>query len=125
LTIGARLVEDDHDVFLQYGVERNSYPYDYTVVPYIDGNRSTSWLENQYNHNLVMTYCRNGGQDSDSDTPCGAQATSNNTPIRGYHSLGEIRGGWIVCASGSASHTDNRRRDSALYGRVRWLLCRW
>jgi streptogrisin C len=96
-----------YDVFLQHGVERNSYPYDYTVVPYIDGNRSTSWLENQYNHNLVMTYCRNGGQDSDSDTPCGAQATSNNTPIRGYHSLGEIRGGWIVCASGSASHTDN------------------
>jgi hypothetical protein len=43
-TIGARLVEDDHDVFLQYGVERNSYPYDYTVVPYIDGTgRPAGW----------------------------------------------------------------------------------
>jgi len=96
-----------YDVLQAHGVERNSYPYDYTVLPYVDGNVSTSWLESQANHNLVMTYCRNGGQDSDSATPCGQQATSNNTPIRGTHSLDEITTGWIVCATGTGSSTVN------------------
>ena len=96
-----------YNVFLQHGVEFNSYPYDYAVVPYVDGNASSTWLESQSKHNLVMTYCRNGGWDSDADTPCGQQATSTNTSITGYHSLNQILAGWIVCATGTASHTDN------------------
>lgn len=99
-----------YDVLLQHGVERNAYPYDYAALPFVDGNTATTWLESQVNHNLVMTYCRNGGWDSDASTPCGDQATSNNTPIRGIHSYDEVQRsgiGWVVCASGSASSTAN------------------
>ncbi|NUT20806.1 MAG: trypsin-like serine protease [Hamadaea sp.] len=90
-----------------YLMERNAYPYDFAFLSYIDGTQSGTWLENQSGHNKVMKYCRNGGQDSDSDTPCGTQAVTDTEYLTGYHTLSEIKKDWVVCASGTASSTKN------------------
>jgi streptogrisin C len=96
-----------HGVAGGYYMERNAYPYDFALLSYVDGTQSTSWLENQTYRNKVMKYCRNGGMDSDSDTPCGAQASLDTEYISGFHSLSEIKGGWVVCASGAGSNPAN------------------
>jgi streptogrisin C len=91
------------------GLERNSYPYDYAFLPYLDGTTSAAWLDSFSGKNRVMKYCRNGGQDSDSDTPCGTQATTANVYVTGYHTLDEINAyyGFVVCATGTASSSVN------------------
>ncbi len=91
-------------VLQQHGIEKNSYPYDYAVLPYVDTPTRTTWLENHTGRNRVLKYCRNGGADSNADTPCGAQATSVDEHITGIHTLAEVKAGWVVCASGSASN---------------------
>jgi len=96
-----------NDVLMQHGIEKSSYPYDYAALPYVNDAAATTWLESQTGRNRVLKYCRNGGLDSDSDTPCGTQATSQDEFITGTHTLAEIKAGWIVCASGSASSAVN------------------
>lgn len=88
-----------------HGVDRNAYPYDYAILNYT-GSYADSWLT-PFSHNKVLKYCRNGGQDSDSNTPCGTQATAVDEYITGVHSLGEINAGWIACASGTGTNTAN------------------
>jgi streptogrisin C len=68
---------------------------------------STKWLEGQTGRNRVLKYCRNGGLDSDADTPCGVQATSADEYITGTRKLAEIKAGWVVCATGTASSAVN------------------
>jgi streptogrisin C len=91
----------------QHGIEKNAYPYDYAAVRYVDAATATRWLEGQNNRNVVLKYCRNGGMDSNADTPCGPQATSQNQEITKITPLAEIKAGAIVCASGSGSSLVN------------------
>ncbi|MFF4551095.1 hypothetical protein [Streptomyces sp. NPDC001435] len=88
-------------------LEINSYPYDFVMLPYISGSYSQTWLDNFSGKNRVMKYCRNGGQDSDSDTPCGTQATTADQWITGYHNFSEINPGWVACATGTGSDSSN------------------
>lgn len=85
----------------QHGIEKNSYPYDYAAVQYVDAAAATKWLESQPDRNVVLKYCRNGGNDS--STLCGPQETSRNQSITEVTPLAEIKAGAIVCASGSGS----------------------
>jgi streptogrisin C len=96
-----------NDVLMQHGIEKSSYPYDYAALPYVDDAAATRWLDGQTDRNRVLKYCRNGGLDSDSDTPCGTQATSQDEFITGTHTLAEIKAGWVVCATGTASSAVN------------------
>jgi streptogrisin C len=96
-----------NDVLMQHGIEKSAYPYDYAALPYVDDAAATKWLEGQTGRNRVLKYCRNGGMDSDSDTPCGTQATSEDEYITGTHTLADIKAGWVVCATGSASSSVN------------------
>ncbi|GAA3640553.1 streptogrisin C [Lentzea atacamensis] len=91
----------------QHGIEKNAYPYDYAAVRYVDAAAANKWLESQTNRNVVLKYCRNGGTDSNADTPCGPQATSQNQEITKVTPLAEIKAGMIVCASGSGSSAVN------------------
>ncbi|PSL53625.1 streptogrisin C [Saccharothrix carnea] len=90
-------------VLQQHGIEKNSYPYDYAAVLYVDTPTRHTWLENHTGRNRVLKYCRNGGADSNADTPCGEQATSVDEYITGIHPLSEVKAGWVVCASGSGA----------------------
>ena len=90
-------------VLQQHGIERNSYPYDYAALLYVDTPTRDTWLENHTGRNRVLKYCRNGGTDSNADTPCGQQATSADEHITGTHALAQVKAGWVVCATGSAS----------------------
>ncbi len=94
-------------VLQQHGIEKNLYPYDYAALPYLDSATATTWLDGQTGRNRVLKYCRNGGLDSNGDTPCGEQATSVDEQITGTHTLAEIKAGWVVCASGSGSSAIN------------------
>ncbi|SMC88306.1 trypsin-like serine protease [Lentzea albidocapillata] len=94
-------------VLNQHGIEKNSYPYDYAAVRYVDAATATTWLEGQTNRNTVLKYCRNGGLDSNGDTPCGPQVTSQNQEITSVTPLSGILTGAIVCASGSGSSAVN------------------
>jgi streptogrisin C len=96
-----------NDVLQQHGIEKSAYPYDYAALPYVNDAAATTWLEGQTNRNQVLKYCRNGGLDSNADTPCGPQAVSQNEDITGTHTLAEIKAGWVVCATGSASSAVN------------------
>lgn len=96
-----------NDVLMQHGIEKSSYPYDYAALPYVTDAAATTWLDGQTDRNRVLKYCRNGGLDSNADTPCGTQATSEDEYITGTHTLAEIKAGWIVCATGSASSAVN------------------
>jgi streptogrisin C len=96
-----------NDVVNQHGIEKSAYPYDYAAVQYVNDAAANTWLEGQSARNLVLKYCRNGGMDSNADTPCGPQAVSQNESITGTHTLAEIKAGWIVCATGSASSVVN------------------
>jgi streptogrisin C len=91
-------------VLQQHGIERNSYPYDYAALLYVDTPTRTTWLENHTGRNRVLKFCRNGGTDSNADTPCGVQETSADEHITGTHKLTEVKAGWIVCATGSGSN---------------------
>jgi streptogrisin C len=96
-----------NDVLMQHGIEKSSYPYDYAALPYVNDAAATTWLEGQTDRNRVLKYCRNGGMDSNGDTPCGPQATSQDEFITGTHTLAEVKAGWIVCATGTASSVVN------------------
>jgi streptogrisin C len=96
-----------NDVLMQHGIEKSAYPYDYAALPYVNDAAATTWLDGQTDRNRVLKYCRDGGLDSDADTPCGTQATSQDELITGTHTLAEIKAGWIVCATGSASSAVN------------------
>ncbi|USX52692.1 trypsin-like serine protease [Lentzea sp. HUAS12] len=91
----------------QHGIEKNAYPYDYAAVRYVDATTANTWLESQTNRNIVLKYCRNGGLDSNGDTPCGPQATSQNQEITSVTPLSGILAGAVVCASGSGSSAVN------------------
>ncbi|QQQ78382.1 hypothetical protein IOD16_07950 [Saccharothrix sp. 6-C] len=91
-------------VLQQHGIERNAYPYDYAALLYVDTPTRETWLENHTGRNRVLKYCRNGGTDSNSDTPCGEQATSADEHITGTHALAQVKAGWVVCATGSGSN---------------------
>ncbi|MET9628622.1 trypsin-like serine protease [Lentzea sp. NPDC006480] len=95
------------NVVNQHGIEKNAYPYDYAAVQYIDATTANKWLESQPNRNTVLKYCRNGGLDSNGDTPCGPQATSENQEITSVTPLAQILTGAIVCATGSGSSAVN------------------
>ncbi|MEV6239692.1 trypsin-like serine protease [Lentzea sp. NPDC051838] len=91
----------------QHGIEKNFYPYDYAAVRYVDTATANTWLENQTNRNIVLKYCRNGGLDSNGDTPCGPQATSQNQEITSVTPLNQILTGAVVCATGSGASSVN------------------
>lgn len=95
------------DVVNQHGIEKNSYPYDYAALQYVDAATRNVWLESQTNRNTVLKYCRNGGLDSNGDTPCGPQATSQNQEITSVTPLAQILTGAVVCATGSGSSAVN------------------
>jgi len=92
------------DVAAQHGFERNAYPYDYAVLPFLDQNR---WLDNFTGRNRVLKYCRNGGMDSDADTPCGAQATPVDESVGGVQPFESVLPGAVVCATGTGSSAVN------------------
>ncbi|CCH30925.1 putative secreted protein [Saccharothrix espanaensis DSM 44229] len=94
-------------VLRQHGIEKNSYPYDYAALQYVDTATATTWLGSHTGRNRVLKYCRNGGADSNADTPCGEQATTADEFITGTHALAEIKAGWVVCATGSGSNVVN------------------
>ncbi|WP_084716391.1 trypsin-like serine protease [Saccharothrix syringae] len=94
-------------VLQQHGIEKNAYPYDYAALPYVDAATANTWLEGHTGRNRVLKYCRNGGMDSNVDTPCGEQATSADEYITGTRTLAEIKAGWVVCATGSGSNAVN------------------
>jgi len=97
-----------YNVFQQHGFERNSYPYDYAVLPYNSVTAQNAWLENFSNRNRVMVYCRSGGLDSDSDTPCsGSNHVSSYMNLDDYISYSSILVGYVVCASGTGSNPSN------------------
>ncbi|WP_245191984.1 trypsin-like serine protease [Amycolatopsis azurea] len=96
-----------NEVVQQHGIEKSSYPYDYAALPYVNDAASTKWLEGQTGRNRVLKYCRNGGMDSNGDTPCGQQATSVDEYITGARKLADIKAGYVVCASGTASSAVN------------------
>ncbi|MFI0798782.1 streptogrisin C [Amycolatopsis lurida] len=96
-----------NDVLQQHGIEKSSYPYDYAALPYVNDAAATQWLEGQTGRNRVLKYCRNGGMDSNGDTPCGAQATSVDEYITSARKLADIKAGYVVCASGTASSAVN------------------
>ncbi|MBP2322047.1 streptogrisin C [Kibdelosporangium banguiense] len=96
-----------NDVLNQHGIEKSSYPYDYAAVQYVNAATANTWLEGQTGRNRVLKYCRNGGMDSNADTPCGEQIKSVDEYITGTHTLAEIKAGWIVCATGTASSVVN------------------
>ncbi|MEU4762280.1 hypothetical protein AB0H12_03425 [Actinosynnema sp. NPDC023794] len=91
-------------VLQQHGIEKNSYPYDYAALLYVDTPTRNTWLENHTGRNRVLKYCFNGGMDSNVDTPCGVQETSADEYITGTHTLAQVKAGWVVCATGSASN---------------------
>jgi streptogrisin C len=100
-------VLNQHGAINGYLMERNAYPYDFAFLNYLDGTQSVNWLESHSGRNKVMKYCRNGGQDSDADTPCGTQAVTATEYLTGYHTLSEIKAGWVVCATGTGSDESN------------------
>ncbi|MCS7476203.1 S1 family peptidase [Umezawaea endophytica] len=106
-TNGTPTQHNGNDVVQQHGIEKNAYPYDYAALPYVNAAAATTWLDGQTGRNRVLKYCRNGGLDSNPDTPCGQQATSVDEYITGTHTLAEIKAGWIVCATGSGSSAIN------------------
>ncbi|MEU4806516.1 hypothetical protein [Actinosynnema sp. NPDC023587] len=93
-----------NSVLKQHGIEKNSYPYDYAALQYVDAATATTWLGGHTGRNRVLKYCRNGGADSNADTPCGAQVTSVDEYITGTHTLADVKPGWVVCTTGSASN---------------------
>jgi streptogrisin C len=106
-TNGTPTQHNGNDVVQQHGIEKNLYPYDYAALPYVDDTTAVTWLDGQTGRNRVLKYCRNGGLDSNHDTPCGLQATSVDEYITGTHTLAEIKAGWVVCATGSGSSAIN------------------
>lgn len=81
------------DVVAQHGIEKNSYPYDYAALPYVDDAAAQKWLDGQSEHNLVLKCAGvNGGCDS-----------STSQQITKVHPLADIMPGWVVCAAGSGS----------------------
>ncbi|HEX6341947.1 trypsin-like serine protease [Umezawaea sp.] len=80
------------DVVAQHGIEKNSYPYDYAAVPYVDDATAQEWLEGHSERNLVLKCEGVGG----CDTPSTQQITT-------VHPLADIIPGWVVCAAGSGS----------------------
>jgi len=106
-TNGTPTQHNGNDVVQQHGIEKNIYPYDYAALPYVDDATAVTWLDGQTGRNRVLKYCRNGGLDSNHDTPCGQQATSVDEEITGTHTLDEIKAGWVVCATGSGSSAIN------------------
>ncbi|MFD4669677.1 trypsin-like serine protease [Lentzea sp. NPDC058450] len=90
-------------VLNQHGIEKNSYPFDYAAVQYVDVATAGRWLESQSQRNLVLSRCFNGGLDSNADTPCGPQEQSRNQEITKVTPLAAVKTGSIVCASGSGS----------------------
>jgi streptogrisin C len=103
----AKIQHDGWDIWVQHGLERNSYPYDYAILPFNGGAASQTWLDNFTGRNRILKYCRNGGLDSDANTQCGPQATSQSEYITGYRPLINIGQGEVVCASGSGSSATN------------------
>lgn len=102
-------VPTQHDgtpILNQHGPEKYVYPYDYSFVQYVDQGTADTWLNNQTPHNEVLLYCRPGGSDS-TQTCDGQNASSSNQSITGIHALADIKTGWVVCASGSASNKRN------------------
>ncbi|MCP2245009.1 trypsin-like serine protease [Lentzea aerocolonigenes] len=91
------------NVVNMHGIEKNAYPYDYAALRYVDAKTAIKWLEGQTNRNTVLKFCRNGGNDSNADTPCGPQATSQNQEITKVTPLAEIKAGAIVCTSGAGA----------------------
>ncbi|HWO60524.1 MAG TPA: S1 family peptidase [Umezawaea sp.] len=79
------------DVVAQHGIEKNSYPYDYAAVPYVDDPTAQKWLEGQSERDLVLK-CQGNGCES-----------STNQQITKVYPLAEVIPGWVVCAAGSAS----------------------
>ncbi|MFD4641849.1 trypsin-like serine protease [Lentzea sp. NPDC058436] len=94
-------------VLNQHGIEKNSYPYDYAALRYVDAATQNRWLDSQTDRNTVLKYCRNGGLDSNGDTPCGPQATSQNQEITSVTPLSGILTGAVVCATGSGASSVN------------------
>lgn len=100
--------EHNREVILnQHGIEKNFYPYDYSALRYVDTATANRWLESQTNRNMVLKYCRNGGLDSNGDTPCGPQATSQNQEITSVTPLAQVLPGAVVCSSGSGASSVN------------------
>lgn len=106
-TNGTPTQHNNQPILEQRYVWKNAYPYDYNAVRYVNAATANTWLEGQTNRNTVLKYCRNGGLDSNGDTPCGPQATSQNQEITSVTPLEQILTGAIVCATGSGSSRVN------------------
>jgi streptogrisin C len=81
------------------GLELNDFPYDFALMSWIDPATRQTWLDNSSTRNTVLAFCRNGGLDTDWDTPC----DDGNIPMTGTQSFGDVHSGYIVCASGAGA----------------------
>jgi streptogrisin C len=81
------------------GLAVNNFPYDFAFMPYANAATQQTWLDGSSARNTVLAFCRNGGLDSDIDTPC----TPGDIPITGMQSFEQVHSGYIVCASGAAA----------------------
>jgi streptogrisin C len=72
----------------------STYPQDYAIQPYRDGNTAGYWLGGGVRQNLVNSYCYKG-----SSTWQGCQEGA--FAIRGVYSYDQIGIGWVTCGTGS------------------------
>jgi streptogrisin C len=86
----------------QHGVESNSYPYDYALLPYVDSATATTWLDGQDGRNLVLKHCPDADPGGDA-AACGDRPASADQPITGVTAFDSVLVNSVVCASGSAS----------------------
>jgi streptogrisin C len=89
----------------QDGLAVNNFPYDFALLPYADQATEQQWLTGTPEHNLVLAWCRNGGMDSDADTPCadGDQNDDGRIHIVDTLRAENVHNGFIVCATGAGA----------------------
>jgi streptogrisin C len=89
----------------QDGLALNNFPYDFAILPYANQAAQQQWLTGTREHNLVLAWCRNGGLDSDADTPCvdGDRNDDGRVHITSTMRAEDVHNGFIVCATGSGA----------------------
>jgi streptogrisin C len=87
------------------GLAVNNFPFDYALMPYADQAAANVWLNSAAEHNLVLAWCRNGGMDSDANTPCkdGDRNDDGRVHITSVNTAAEVHAGWVVCATGAGA----------------------
>jgi streptogrisin C len=77
----------------------NAFPFDYAVLPYTNTTVAKARFEKFNKHNLVLSFCRTGPNDSQPGTTC----VDGNLAIKRVTRFEDVVAGSIVCASGAAA----------------------